>query len=166
MRRLLVCLLLALAARSAAADPSGAPSLAASAESRDAWSAACRHYENRARFRTRSGDVEFPTVLAEGCVVALGAALSAGAEGAAARSFLDRVVSARRAVDAINADRIRDAVSDADQGFSRNVRDLGRALRLVSETGEYLILRAEGVFAALDAWVASGGRFALAAALP
>jgi|OM-RGC.v1.021973319 hypothetical protein len=168
MPRALAFLLLALMAAPAAADPPGAPSLATmvATETRDAWRAACRHYENRARFKSRSENVEFATVLADGCAAALAESASSGPEGAAARAFLDRVVAARHAVDAINARRLANAADRAGAGFSRQVRDLRRALRLVSETGEYLILRAEGVFLALDHWVASGARFSLAAALP
>lgn len=168
MPRALAFLLLALMAAPAAADPHGAPPLAPTIamETRDAWRAACRHYENRARFKSRSENVEFATVLADGCAAALAASVSRGPESAAASAFLDRVVAARNAVDAINARRLADAAKRTDAGFSRQVRDLGRAFRLVSEAGEYLILRAEGVFSALDDWVASGARFSLAAALP
>ena len=131
-----------------------------------AWAAACRHYENRARFKSRAENVEFATVLAEGCGAALHALEARGPDVAAARRFLDGVARARAEVDAINAGRLAAAARRAEPGFSRRVRNLLQEMRLVTETGEYLILRAEGVFEALDAWVADGGRFALATALP
>lgn len=132
---------------------------------RAAWAAACRHYDNRARFLSRDSDVAFVTVLAEGCAAALPMAESPQPSGALARLFLTRLAGARAMIGEINADRIRVAHAGAE-GFSRGARDLGQAMRLVSDTGEFLILREEGVFRALGAWADSGVRFDLIAALP
>lgn len=161
------CLVL-LAAPVAALDPASGAASADAAEARE-WRHACEHYANRARFRSRERNVDFVTVLAEGCAEALADAGDASAEpirAAAARDFLRRIAAGRSAVNAINSARLTAAGTRRDWSFSRRVRNLSAELHLVSETGEYLILRAEGVFGALDSWAAAGRGFALLAALP
>jgi hypothetical protein len=159
------------------AFPAGATSLAAdeaiSPERLEAWRATCTHYENRARYKSREQRVEFVTVVADGCAAALDAFSAPGATGAprqqaAAARFLDRLSAARAAIAEINAGRLAEAATRraADRSFTRFQRDLARDLRFVRPFGEYLILRAEGVYAALDAWVDAGADFALIAALP
>jgi hypothetical protein len=125
--------------------------------------AACHHYDNRARFLSRTADIAFLTVLAEACVEAQEAvrgAATPSAERAAAKTFLATLDAARGAISAINAGRI--SQRHRDVALQRQ----GAGLRLVSNAGEYLILRQAGVFAALEDWVQSGGRFILASAMP
>ncbi|MFN3615255.1 MAG: hypothetical protein ACK4WC_11965 [Rubrimonas sp.] len=123
---------------------------------------ACRHYENRARFMPRSGDVGFVTVLAEACAQAGVHAVEPGPHRTAAMRFLLALGQVRAEIAAIDADRMR-APPLRSAGA---VRDLRASRGLVTETGEFLILRHAGVFAALDDWVATGADFELAAALP
>jgi hypothetical protein len=125
--------------------------------------AACHHYDNRARFLSRTTDIAFLTVLAEACVEAratVRGAATDSVERSAATTFLATLDAARGAISAINAGRIAQRHRDAA------VQRQGAGLRLVSTAGEYLILRQAGVFAALEDWIESGGRFALASALP
>ena len=127
---------------------------------------ACRHYENRARFKPRDGDVEFVTVIADACQrvsVRLRDPAVSVTERAAGATYLKRLSSVRAAIAAMNATRL----AGRDRGESGvNRRDLRSALRLVSPSGEFLILRSAGVFTALRRWMAAGGSFDLARALP
>jgi hypothetical protein len=158
------CMATSLAAAPAAATGDG--------DRAEAWRATCTHYVNRARYKSREERVEFVTVVADGCAAALstaeGAATATAAERVAAERFLDRLTAARAAISEINARRLAVAAvrRAQDDSFTRFARDLARDLRLVGATGEYLILRAEGVYAALDDWVEAGAEFALIAALP
>jgi hypothetical protein len=141
----------------------GSPSAAAVAE---ALVDTCRHYDNRARFKPREGAVEFTAVLADGCRIALATVADPAADTrlrAAALRFLDRLAEARSEIARINSGRVADGLRVASEG--RGPLDLTHALRLVSPTGEFLILRAEGVFGALRGWVAAGADFALIDAL-
>jgi hypothetical protein len=127
---------------------------------------ACRHYDNRARFKPREGAVEFTVVLADGCRIALATVADPAADARlrdAALRFLDRLAEARAEIARINSGRVADGLRVASEG--RGPLDLTRALRLVSPTGEFLILRAEGVFGALRGWVAAGADFTLVDAL-
>lgn len=128
---------------------------------------ACGHYANRAFAKSRTADVEFVTVLAEACAAARAALADPAtppAQRVAAADYLDRVAHVRAAIDAINHDRLRRW--RRPEGRSAAMSDLRAARGLVSPSGEFLILRRAGVFAALDAWVASGASFELASALP
>ena len=127
---------------------------------------ACRHYENRARFKSRVVAVEHVTVLAEGCLAARAALDDPDASEAqrdAARRYLATLDAGRAVIRGINDDRL--ALRHRAGGATGGTKDLRASLRLVSAFGEYLILRDAGVFKALDDWVRSGGAFALAAAL-
>jgi hypothetical protein len=162
-----------IAAMGLLAAPGPAAAAQPAAERVEAWRGACKHYVNRARFKSREEHVEFVTVVADGCAAALKAAESPAEalspdERAAAVWFLDRLTAARRAIAAINTRRLAAATERrrADRSFSRVARDLAEELRLVGHSGEYLILRAEGVYDALGAWVEAGAEFALLAALP
>jgi len=127
---------------------------------------ACRHYENRARFKPRDGDVEYVTVIADACQrvsLRLRDPAVSVAERAAGATYLKRLADVRADIAAINATRL----AGRDRGESGlNRRDLRSALRLVSPSGEFLILRSAGVFTALRRWLAAGGSFDLARALP
>ncbi len=119
----------------------------------------CRHYENRARFTPREGAVAPVARIADACGSALRmieADAGPSARRAAAVAFLVRLGHARARIDAINAERtqIAFAARRAESGAPRLLmRNLSRAVGLVTPTGEYLIFRIEGVFDALDAWV-------------
>lgn len=169
MFRLAAAALLCLASLDAPAMARPAGPQDAAPRAQAAWVKSCNHYANRARFKRRDAQVEFVTVLADGCEQALEAARDGArrAQAEAAARFLDRLGAAREAIAAMNAARIASAEARATQPrFARVVRDLSRHYRLVTPSGEYLILRAGGVFDALGAWVASGAEFALIAALP
>jgi hypothetical protein len=125
-----------------------------------------RHYENRARFKSRVAAVEHVTVLAEGCLAARAALDDADAphtQRDAARGYLEALDHGRAVIREINDARLSQR-DHAAAGMGR-VTDMRESLRMVSPLGEYLIMRDIGVFAALDDWVRSGGDFALAAAL-
>jgi len=126
----------------------------------------CKHYENRGKFMSRTTDVAFVAVLADACSGALSTLADPAtprARKAAAGRYLDRLQEARAAIVAIDGARMRAAPGPSVYG--PRVRDMRASRRLVTLTGEFLILRHAGVFAALDAWVAEGADFALLAAL-
>lgn len=129
--------------------------------------AACHHYDNRARFKAREGDVEFVAVLADACAAARAALTREGgatAQGAAAERFLSLLGQGRATIVAIDRERMALA---GETGAGRDVAvEFRRHRRLVSTTGEFLILRQVGVFAAMRAWVDAGADFTLARALP
>lgn len=162
MRR--ICLLVATALLAAAQlTVLRSPAVAADGQGRGN---ACTHYENRARFKSRITDIEFVAVLADACVGArttLADPAAPTSRKAAAGRYLDRLEEARTAIAAIDGARIRAAPSPT--GYGPRVRDIRASRRLVTVTGEFLILRRVGVFAALEAWVAEGADFALLAAL-
>lgn len=122
---------------------------------------ACRNYEDRAWLMPRSGDVGFIVVLADACAQTGLHAVAPGPHRIAAMRFLLALGAARTDIEAMDASRARVAESGAATDPGRRA-----AGRRVSESGEFLILRQAGVFAALGAWVATGADFELAAALP
>jgi hypothetical protein len=123
---------------------------------------ACHHYENRARYMPRSGEVGFVAVLADACAQAGVHAVEPGPHRTAAMRFLLALGQVRAEIVAIDTDRMRAPAPRA----AGAVRDLRSSRGLITETGEFLILRHAGVFAALGEWVATGADFELAAALP
>lgn len=128
--------------------------------------ASCVHYQNRARFKSRTAEVEFVTVLADACagaIATVGDPAAPDARKAAAERYLHRLHEARDAIAAIDGARLR-ATPRVTLGRAR-VRDLRASRGLVTITGEFLILRRAGVFAALEDWVAEGADFTLLAAL-
>jgi hypothetical protein len=142
-----------------------APSQAAQPDATEpAFAATCHHYVNRARFKPRTGAVEPVTVLAEACPAALRSLEEPGREASAARAFLTRLTTGYAVIARINGDRFAQGVG-RPEGAVQTTRDFGRSLGLVSATGEYLILHAEGVFDALDAWALHRLDFRLHAAL-
>jgi hypothetical protein len=124
-----------------------------------AWRAACHHYENRARFLPRAGEVEPIAVIAEACPAAIRSLDGAGPEAEAARAFLGRLGAAHAAMAAINRDRFAAAMAAR---APRGAREFG----LVTTAGEFLILRAEGVFDGLARWADRQAGFPLISALP
>jgi hypothetical protein len=129
-----------------------------------AFAATCHHYVNRARFKPRTGAVEPVTVLAEACPAALRSLEEPGREASAARAFLTRLTAGYAVIARINGDRFAQSLRRPGPAAPAT-EDFGRSLGLVSETGEYLILRAEGVFDALDTWALHRVDFRLHAAL-
>ena len=143
------------------------PTLAAQpdvTEGEAAFAATCQHYVNRARFKPRSGRVEPVTVLAEACPAALRSLQEPGREASAAQAFLARLTAGHAVITGMNSDRFAQNIRGPG-GASVKVQDFARSVGLVSATGEYLILRAEGVFDALDAWAAHRRDFQLHTAL-
>lgn len=162
MRRICILVMSVLFAATLAA-PLSSPAFAADPRS---GASACTHYDNRARFKSRTTDIEFIAVLADACAGALGTLAEPAAPAsrkAAAQEYLVRLGEARAAIDAIDGARLRAAPSGLTNG--PRLRDIRASRRLVTVTGEFLILRRAGVFAALDAWVAEGANFGLLAAL-
>jgi hypothetical protein len=153
----LVAALLAAAPPSRAAQPD-AP------QDEAVFAATCHHYVNRARFKPRTGEVEPVTVLAEACPAALRSLQEPGREAPAAQEFLSRLAAGHAIIATINGDRFAQNVRKPGAA-SLGAQDLGRSMGLVSETGEYLILNAEGVFDALEAWALQRLDFHLHAAL-
>jgi hypothetical protein len=153
----LVAALLAAAPPSRAAQPH-APQAEA------AFAATCHHYVNRARFKPRTGAVEPVTVLAEACPAALRSLQEPGREAPTAHAFLTRLSAGYAIIAKINGDRFAQNIRGPG-ATSLSAQDFGRSLGLVSETGEYLILNAEGVFDALEVWALHRLDFRLHAAL-
>jgi hypothetical protein len=156
-----------VAALLAALLAAGSPSRAAQPDApRDeaAFAATCNHYVNRARFKPRSGNVEPVTVLAEACPAALRSLQEPGREAPAAQAFLTRLTAGYAVISRINGDRFAQNIRAPSDRSARS-QDFGRSVGLVSATGEYLILNAEGVFDALDAWALHRLDFHLHAAL-
>ncbi len=162
MRRIRVLVVIALFAAALSA-PLSSPAVAAEPQG---GVSACIHYDNRARFKSRTADIEFIAVLADACAGALTTLAEPAAPAsrkAAALEYLERLQEARAAIAAIDGARLRAAPSGPLNGT--RLRDIRASRRLVTVTGEFLILRRAGVFAALDAWVAEGAEFGLIAAL-
>lgn len=126
----------------------------------------CKHYGGRAHFKSRTESVEFVTVLADACAGAQASLRDPSAPAsrkAAAADFLQRLHGVRVAIGAIDSERFA-----AGRDRARPVQmmqDLRSSRGLVTESGEFLILRRAGVFAALERWVATGADFGLLAAL-
>ncbi len=147
-----------------AADGPGPRVDAAQAE---AHAAACRTYENRARFLPREEPLSFLVQMAEGCRAARGS-LAEGdrVERRVAIAFLDRLTEFRDTIISINMERVfgRDAGPLARPKLAQGqMRPLGE----VSESGEFLIAHRMGLLAAFEDWRARAGDVALAGtALP
>ena len=128
----------------------------------EAHAAACRTYENRARFLSRDEPLSFLVQMAEGCRAAR-RSLAEGdrVERRAAIAFLDRLLEFRDTIISINMDRVygRDAGPLAQPKLAR-----GRTLSLpeVSQSGEFLIAHRMGLLAAFEDWRARAGDMALA----
>lgn len=118
----------------------------------DGQLAACNHYENRARFRPRHGEVDFVTTLAESCRSALTAMDGTDpGQRAAAERLLAGVVELHRTIVSMTVERklaTHVAGTDAAFGLSGSLVKLPR----VTDTGEFLIAHRIGVVNALDGW--------------
>jgi hypothetical protein len=124
--------------------------------------AACKHYENRARFKSRTGPVEFVTMLAEACRAAQRSlAAPDGPERAAARVFLDRLVELRDVVVGLITRRAALPGPGPDDRFAGGHGGL-KQIPGVSAAGEFLIAHRIGLVSALDDWLDSGAEFSLA----
>lgn len=150
------------------------PILAAGRDAETVGAGACRHYDNRARFLPRTGpDVEPIAMIADACAAAQ-AALSApeadAATRAAAAAYLERLAAAHGEIRSINTERAAPMFSASGRLASASgqppVRSLSRSMGLVTKSGEHLILRAGGVFAALQRWLAASAAFAPAEKSP
>lgn len=122
--------------------------------------AACRHYDNRARFKPRGPGAELVAVLADACRDAFrslaGLEPRPMRELVRARDFLDRLVAFKTAMIAINMERLYGP--DAGPRARPRAAAPGLASQLgspVTATGEYLIAREAGVIAAMRAWTAT-----------
>ncbi len=128
-----------------------------------AHAAACRTYENRARFLPREEPLSFLVQMAEGCRAAR-RSLAEGdrVERRAAVDFLDRLAEFRDTIIAINMDRVYGSGAGP---FARPKLAQGqmRPLGEVSESGEVLIAHRMGLLAAFEGWRARAGEVAFAA---
>ena len=128
----------------------------------DAHRASCHHYENRARFKPRSGTLEFVTLLAEACSAAMVSLERPEPRlHAAAESFLDRLVVLNQVIREMNTERIFGGRALRQATPPEDGKRL-HSLPGVSDTGEFLIAHRMGLFTAMDDWLDSGGRFSLA----
>ena len=147
----------------AAAALAGAPAQA-TPPGAEVFAATCSHYDNRARFHPRVEPVTLLAALAEACAEAQATLERPEAREdarTAARRFLEHLHAARAEISGINSARTRIAFAAREAGLGapqRRITDLGEAVGIVSPAGEYLILRLGGTLAALEAWVAAGGR--------
>jgi hypothetical protein len=126
----------------------------------------CGHYENRARFKPREGEVEYVVVLAESCDLALALAQGRvdGTDAAriASRRYLQRLTALRRLIVDMNVSR---AYGDDAPAAATSVAGSGAApladggYRAVSATGEYLIARRLGLQASFRKWLDAGVSF-------
>ena len=144
--------------------PRGAKWLASGAGN---WHSGCNHYQNRARFLPRTGNIAFVTLLAEACSAAEHS-LEHGTETeqVAAEWFLAKVVLLRDTIVEMNMERVygktknpwaRPMTADGKDNEAHTVQ-----LRRVSEWGEFLIAHRMGLFSAYDAYLQSGTAFSMA----
>ena len=128
--------------------------------------AACRHYVNRATFKSRGAGAELVVVLAESCSAAIESLVSdtptRPAEAVRARAYLDRLAAFKTMIIAMNIERAygRDASPRATPSRSPGARGGATVGTPVSATGEYLIAREFGLLRALNAWYDTGPDFA------
>ncbi|MBY8975312.1 hypothetical protein KHP62_05815 [Rhodobacteraceae bacterium NNCM2] len=129
------------------------------------WRSGCNHYQNRARFLSREGDIEFVVLLAEACSAAEKSLDSRReAERLAAMDFLEKVVALRDTLVDMNMRRV---YGDTENPWAKPVfNDYhgGRTIEIsrVGKWGEFLIAHRMGVFSAYDAWLDSGTDFSIA----
>jgi hypothetical protein len=122
--------------------------------------AACRHFRNRAMFRTRGDRAPLVVILAEACRAALASLQPASGatdeDRAQAADFLDRLSGFKSLI-------VRMTVERAFAPGSPRLDSAGRIVPLgrpVTATGEYLIAREFGLLDAYRAFMRSGPRFA------
>ena len=138
------------------------PTLTASGFPRDLLRSGCNHYENRARFMSREGRIEFVVMLAEACVAAEKSLDSdVYGERLAAEYFLKRVLRLRNTVIDINMRRVYGSQTSP---WARPITPDGQLepVRRVSNAGEYLIAHRMGLFNAYQDWLDSGASFSIA----
>ncbi|MEM9044915.1 MAG: hypothetical protein AAGC81_09470 [Pseudomonadota bacterium] len=144
--------------------PKGATWLASGAGN---WHSGCNHYQNRARFLPRKGNIAFVTLLAEACSAAE-FSLENGKEPErlAAEWFLSKVVLLRDTLVEMNMERVygktKNPWARPVTADGKNIEAHAVQLRRVNEWGEYLIAHRMGVFSAYDAWRLSGAGFSMA----
>ncbi len=158
--RLSSLLLIAALATVPGAPVSAAPQARYLAGPTDAHLVACHHYQNRARFKPRAGDIEFVTLMAEACQATLTSLYRPEPQlHAATRSFLNRLVELNEVIRAMNATRVFGSENRMipATGNSRLAK-----LPKASNAGEFLIAHRLGLMAAMDDWIENGGEFALA----
>ena len=150
------------------ASPSGAQAASSSEKTtengfpRDLLRSGCNHYENRARFMSRNGQIEFVVMLAEACVAAEKSLDSKiYSERLAAEYFLKKVLRLRNTLIDMNMRRV---YGNQTSPFARPVTPDGQLqpIRRVSNAGEYLIAHRMGVFTAYQDWLDSGTTFSIA----
>ncbi|MEM8792079.1 MAG: hypothetical protein AAGE80_10705 [Pseudomonadota bacterium] len=146
----------------------GAPALAEqrvatlTSDQRADLRAGCNHYENRARFLSREGEIAFVTLMAEACAAA---EVSLGSDSASerktARRFLHRVLELRDTIIDMNMERV---YGETDNPFAKPKVAEGDASEFtrVTDTGEFLIAHRMGVMSAYQAWLDSGASFSIA----
>lgn len=135
--------------------------------SEGSWQSGCNHYQNRARFLSREGEVELVVLLADACTAAKTSLQSTSeAERKTARDFLEKVVLLRDTIVDMNMRRV---YGDTQNPWAKPLKanrdgSLGRSVQMarVGKWGEFLIAHRMGLFSAYDAWLDSGANFSLA----
>ena len=131
------------------------------------WRSGCNHYQNRARFLSREGEIEFVVLLADACTAAeLSLNSTNEHERWAAEWFLGKVVELRDTIVDMNMRRVygdtknpwaKPKGADGKDQITRTIQ-----IARVGKWGEYLIAHRMGLFSAYDVWLDSGTGFSIA----
>lgn len=134
-----------------------------STEQNVTFAKACNHYVNRARFKERTGHVEFVTTMADSCEQAIVSLSSGGlTERRTAIVFLSRLLELRDTVIDMNMVRVFGETYTPYTRITYGTSGRTESVRKVSESGEYLIAHRMGLLAAFEAWLDSDPAMALA----
>lgn len=122
----------------------------------------CKHYVNRARFKTRHESQDFVVTLADGCSAAR-TSLSSNNwdERRAATVFLMRLQTLQDLVIDMNMKRVFGAEYSPASRISYESDTQTEAVRKVSDVGEYLIAHRLGLLRVYKAWLDTGPPIAL-----
>ena len=123
----------------------------------------CKHYVNRAKFKSRAPDAPFEVIAADACSAALDSVTDAVQTTSHIRKqaldFLDRLTVLRKTIIRMNRERVfgagfspRPRISTPLPTAANSDGKIGRPGGRVSNTGEYLIAREISVLAALSSW--------------
>lgn len=128
--------------------------------------AACHHYANRARFKSRDRNAELVVILADSCTVAIESLTrrldTRPTEAARARAYLDRLVAFKTLIIEMNVTRLYglDPNPRAQPIQATGGRKPSPVGQQVTPTGEYLIAREMGLLRVWHDWYRSGPDFA------
>lgn len=131
------------------------------------WRSGCNHYQNRARFLPREGEIEFVVLLADACTAAERSLRATNEhERWAAEWFLAKVLELRDTIVDLNLRRVYgdtgDPLAKPKRGDGQNRVSRTVEIARVGKWGEYLIAHRMGLFSAYDVWLDSGTDFSIA----